>query len=152
MNLPSFLTNPYVVIPTIGLIIQIIVLGLLFYGYFLNKRLMFKQHGKIMAWAVALHLIAIFAVMVPSFLLAVIQQYIVPHFFGPISILSLVHVPLGVIAASLGIWFVAAWRLQGLKGCFNRKRKMLLTMTVWLVSIFLGMTLYALFYWNLLMS
>jgi uncharacterized membrane protein YozB (DUF420 family) len=141
-----------VLIPTIGLIIQIIVLGLLFYGYFLNKRLMFKQHGKIMALAVALHLIAIFSVMVPSFLLAVIQQYIVPHFFGIISILSLIHVPLGIIAASLGVWFVVAWRLQGLKGCFNRKRKMLLTMTIWLVSILLGMTLYTLFYRNLLMS
>jgi hypothetical protein len=113
---------------------------------------MFKQHGRIMALAVVLHLIAIFAVMVPSFLLAVIQQYIIPHSFGMISILSLIHVPLGIIAASLGVWFVVAWRLQGLKGCFNRKRKMLLTMAVWLVSILLGMTLYALFYWSLLMS
>jgi len=152
MNILSFLTNPFVLLPTISLVIQIIVLMLLFYGYLLNRRLMFKQHGKVMAWAVALHLTTIFAFMAPSFVLAVIQEYIIPHFFGIISVLSLIHVPLGIIAASFGVWFVVAWRRQGLKGCFNRKRKMLLTMTIWLISISLGLILFALFYWNLLMA
>jgi hypothetical protein len=62
----SLLTNPYFVIPTIALLIQIAVLALLTYGYWLFRRLMFKRHGKIMAWAAVLHLIVIFAIMVPS--------------------------------------------------------------------------------------
>ena len=136
-------------LPTISAVVEVIVLALLLYGYLLNKRLMFKQHGKVMAWAVVLHLITIFAIMVPSFVLAVIQEYILPHVFGIISILSLIHVPIGITAASLGVWFVVAWRRQGLKGCFNRKRKMLLTMIIWLVSILIGLILYALFYSNL---
>jgi hypothetical protein len=112
---------------------------------------MFKRYGKIMTWAVALHLAVILAIMVPSFVLAVVPEYIIANTSGLISLLSLFHVPLGIAAASFGVWFVLKWRQQGLAGCSNRRRKMLLTMIMWLVSISLGMLLYALFYWNLLM-
>ncbi len=70
----SFLTNPYVVIPTIGLSVQLIVLALLLYGYWLNKKLTLQRHGLVMAVAVILHLAVIFAVMIPSFFLAVIRN------------------------------------------------------------------------------
>jgi len=148
----SVLTNPYVLIPTIGLIIQIVVLALLIYGYWQYKRLVFQRHGKVMAWATILHLIVIFAVMIPSFVLAVIPEYIVPHFSGLVSIITIVHVPLGLSAATLGVWFVLAWRFQGLRGCANRKRKMLLTMILWLTSLILGITLYLIFYFSALVG
>jgi hypothetical protein len=148
----SLLTNPYVLIPTLSLLIQIVVLALLVYGYWLKKRLVFQKHGLIMEWAVALHLIAIFAIMVPSFVLAVIPEYVGRHFFWVVSIIALVHVPLGIAAASLGVWFVVGWRIQGLKGCFNRKRKMLATMIIWLTSISFGFVLYTIFYWSALMG
>jgi len=146
----SLLTNPYFLIPTIALLIQIIVLALLIYGYMLYKRLVFQRHGKIMAWAVVLHLIAIFAIMIPSLVLAVIPEYIIRHSFGIASIITLIHAPLGITAVSLGAWFVIAWRYQGLKGCFNRKKLMIATMITWLVSLFFGITLYSVFYWYLL--
>jgi uncharacterized membrane protein YozB (DUF420 family) len=113
---------------------------------------MFKKHGKIMTWAVALHLIVILGIMVPSFVAAVIPEYIIANTFGAISLVSLVHVPLGIAAVSFGVWFVLKWRQQGLAGCSNRRRKMFLTMIIWLASISLGMILYALFYWSLLMG
>jgi hypothetical protein len=146
----SLLTNPYFVIPTIALSIQIFVLALVIYGYHLFRRLMFKQHGRIMAWAVVLHLIAIFAIMVPSFVLAVIPEFIVLNVYGIVSIITLIHVPFGLTAVSLGTWFVVAWRSQGLKGCFNRKNLMLATTIFWLISLFFGIVLYSFFYWSLL--
>jgi len=148
----SLLTNAYFVIPTAALLIQIIVLGLLVYGYWLFKRLLFQKHGKIMALAVVLHLTVIFAIMVPSFVLAVTPKYVVPHIYGIVSIITLIHVPLGIIAVSFGAWFVIAWRFQGLKGCFNKKKLMLATMIIWLVSIFFGIVLYSILYWSLLMG
>jgi uncharacterized membrane protein YozB (DUF420 family) len=148
----SLLTNPYFVIPTIALLIQIIVLALLIYGYRLFRRLMFKQHGRIMAWAVVLHLIAIFAIMVPSFVLAVVPEFIVKNIYSVVSIITLIHVPFGLTAVSLGTWFVVAWRSQGLKGCFSRKKLMLATMIFWLVSLFFGIVLYFIFFWSLLLG
>ena len=146
----SLLTNPYFVIPTIALLIQIVVLALLIYGYWLFKKLLFKRHGKIMAWAVVLHIIAIFGIMVPSLVLAVIPIFIIRQSYGTVSIITLIHVPFGITAVSFGAWFVIAWRYQGLKGCFNRKKFMIATMITWLVSLFLGITLYFIFYWSLL--
>jgi hypothetical protein len=148
----SFLTNPYVVIPAIGLSVQIIVLALLLYGYWLNQKLMFPRHGRVMSVAVVLHLVVVFTVMIPSFVLAVIPEYVLTHIFGIVSLVSLIHVPLGTLAILLGVWLVISWRSQGLKGCFNRKRIMLTTMIVWLASLLLGITLYAIFYWSLLMA
>jgi hypothetical protein len=85
---------------------------LLIYGYWLYRHRVFEQHGKIMSWAFVLHLISIFTIMVPFFVLAVIKEYVVLHFFGAVSAVSLIHVPLGVTAATLVIWFVVSWRIQ----------------------------------------
>ncbi len=148
----SFLTNPYVLIPTIGLTVQVIVLTLLVYGYWLNRKFMFPQHGRIMAWATAIHLTTIFAVMVPSFVIAIIPEYIIKHFEGAVSLISLVHVPIGLVAVSLGLWFAVSWRLKGLKGCFNRRKLMLITMVLWLSTLILGIALYIIFYWAALMG
>jgi uncharacterized membrane protein YozB (DUF420 family) len=148
----SLLTTPYVLIPTIGLTIQIIVLALLVYGYYLKRKFMIPQHGRIMAWATALHLTTIFAVMVPSFVLAVIPEYITKNVEGVVSLISLVHVPIGLTAVSLGLWFAVSWRLKGLRGCFNRKKLMLITMVLWLFTLLLGIALYSIFYWAALMG
>jgi hypothetical protein len=75
-----------------------------------------------MAEAVVLHLVVIFAIMIPSFVLAVVPQYAVVHVSGIASIIALIHVLLGALAASLGLWLVLSWRSQGLKGCNNRKK------------------------------
>jgi hypothetical protein len=77
-----------------------------------------------MTIAVILHLTTIFAIMIPSFVLAVIPQYIVPKVAGEVSVVTLIHVPLGTTAVLLGLWFIVSWRFQGLKGCFNRKKLM----------------------------
>jgi hypothetical protein len=148
----ALLNNPFALIATTSLTIEIIVLFLLLYGYMLKRQLKFRRHGITMTVAVVLHLIMIFAIMIPSFVLAVFPDFIVPNVSGMISVVSAIHVVAGALAVSRGIWLVASWRFQDLKGCFTKKRFMLLTMIVWLVSLFFGIVLYTIFYWTILMS
>jgi membrane-associated HD superfamily phosphohydrolase len=104
----SLLNNPFALIATTSLTIQIIVLFLLLYGYSLKRKLRFRQHGITMSAAVVLHLVVVFAIMIPSFVLAVIPGYVIPNFSGIISVVSLVHAVAGALAGSLGVWLVAS--------------------------------------------
>jgi hypothetical protein len=78
----ALLNNPFALIATTSLTIEIIVLSLLLYGYMLKRQLKFRRHGITMAVAVVLHLIMIFAIMIPSFVLAVFPEFIVPNASG----------------------------------------------------------------------
>ncbi len=146
----SAFTNPFILIPTISIFSQAIVLGLLIYGYWLKRRLDFQHHGKIMSIALILHLIFVFAIMVPSFVLAIIPEYLLQNIFEPVSIISLVHVPLGILAFTFGLWLVLARRLKGVKSCVNRKKFMLPTIVAWLASLFLGVLLYGILIMSIL--
>ena len=148
----SLLNDPFALAATFSLTLQILVLILLFYGYNLNRKRLFPQHGRVMALAVFLHLIMIFVIMVPAFVAALIPEFIIPHVSELASVVTLIHVPLGVAAVSLGFWFVFAWRFKGLKGCFKRKRLMLITMVVWVSSLLFGIALYTILYWATLMG
>ena len=142
----TFLNNSVALIITANLVIQIVVLFLLAYGYFLKRKLKFRQHGIIMSTALILHLIMAAYVMIPSLVLAVIKEYIIPAPLAMTSIVSLIHVVLGSIALSLGVWIVASWRFRkNFQGCFNRKKCMLKTLTVWVTSLIFGIILYAIF-------
>jgi uncharacterized membrane protein YozB (DUF420 family) len=142
----ALLYNSFTLIATTSLTIQIIVLFLLLYGYMLKRQLKFRRHGITMFAAVVLHLVMIFAIMIPSFVLGVVPSFIVPNISGMISVVSLIHVVVGASAVSLGVWLVASWRFRDLKSCFTKKKFMLWTMIIWLVSLFLGIVLYTIFY------
>lgn len=149
----ALLNNPVALIITTSLTIQIIVLFLLMYGYLLKRKLKFRQHGITMAAAVVLHLTMVFYIMIPSFILAVIPDYIVPAPLEIVSVVGLIHGILGTITLSMGVWIVASWRFRkNLNGCFNRKKTMLKTLTVWVATLVFGITLYAIFIGPILMS
>jgi uncharacterized membrane protein YozB (DUF420 family) len=148
----SVLNNPFALIATIALTIQIIVLFLLLYGYMLKRRLVFRRHGIIMTTAFLLHLVMIFTVMVPSFVAAIIPEFIVLHASGITSIITLIHVPLAAVSISLASWLVASWRFRDVKGCFARKKFMRLTIIIWPATLFFGVVLYTILYWAALMS
>lgn len=148
----AFFSNPFALFATVSLTIQIVVLGLLFYGYWLKNKLRFSQHGKVMGVAVFLHLAMIFFVMLPAFAAAVVPDFVLSRPSSATSIVSLVHAPLGVIAVSLGLWFVVSWRIHGLQGCFEKKKFMVATMAVWLVALGLGIVLYLILYWSSLVG
>ncbi|MCL4430478.1 MAG: hypothetical protein M1167_06970 [Chloroflexi bacterium] len=145
--------NVVFIVVTASLAIQLAVLFLLIYGYKLKRKLQFRQHGLAMSAAVFVHLAAVFAIMVPSFVLAVIPEYITAHPFELASIVSLFHMVFGAAAISLGVWRVASWRFRkNFAGCFNKKKYMLSTMIVWLVALSFGIALYSIFNWAVLMG
>jgi hypothetical protein len=140
----SFLNNSVALTITANLIIQIVVLFLLAYGYNLKSKLKFRQHGIVMSTALILHLIMAAYVMIPSLVLAVIKEYIIPTPLALTSIVALIHVVLGSIALSFGIWLVASWRFRkNIQGCLNKKKYMLKTLTVWIASLVFGIIFYA---------
>ncbi|HEX7482686.1 MAG TPA: hypothetical protein VF350_04400 [Candidatus Bathyarchaeia archaeon] len=142
----ALLNNPVAIIITISLVIQIIVLLLLVYGYWLKKKMKFRNHGIVMALATVLHLALVLYVMIPSFVEAVIPKYIVLTPLAITSIVGLIHGILGTIALSLGVWFVASWGFRkNIKGCINKKKIMSKTIIVWITSLIFGIMLYAIF-------
>ncbi len=94
-----------------------------------------------MAAAVTMHLITIFAWMIWSFL-----NFFTPttaNYADPLILITLAHAILGTVAAALGVWLVAAWHFQtDVQKCFPRKPIMLITITLWLGAIVLGVVLY----------
>ncbi len=145
--------NSVFVIVTLSLVLQLAVLTLVLYGYVLYRKLKLRQHGIIMALAVLIHLGAVFGIMLPSFVFAVLPEYILVHPLGLTSLVSLVHEVTGAVALGLGIWFVAAWRFRkSFAGCFNRRWAMLATLIIWVAALLFGVTLYTIFNWTILMG
>ncbi len=149
----AILSDPYALIATASLIIQVIVLFLLLYGYSLKKKLKFRQHGMTMAVALVLHLIMIFVIMIPSFVISIVPSYIIPFPLELISIIGLLHGIAGISVMLLGGWLVAAWHFsKEFTGCFKRKSIMRITITAWISALILGIVLYFLFYGAILVS
>jgi uncharacterized membrane protein YozB (DUF420 family) len=131
----------YPIAATISLILQIVVLVLLFAGVGLKGRKRFRQHGIVMLTAVVLHTIIILAWMVPSFSILSFSGSI--NLADMIVVTILVHAFMGIAADLLGIWLVASWRLRAdMKTCFAKKSLMRVTITLWLITLFLGIVLY----------
>jgi uncharacterized membrane protein YozB (DUF420 family) len=141
----------YTLIATATLTLEVAVFVLLVVGFYYKSKQKFRRHGTIMASAVALHLISILAVMIPSFVLAVVPQYIIPDPLRLVSLTGLVHGVLGLATIGFGVYLIAAWGFRkNIQGCFSRKKIMLLTLSLWLVELLLGFLLYGLFYGMLL--
>ena len=65
-----------------------------------------------MASALILHLIMIFAIMIPSFVFAIIPEYILPAPLMIVSLTSIIHGITGVVAFVLGTYLVACVAVQ----------------------------------------
>lgn len=142
----GFLNNPVALIVTSSLLVQIAVLFLLIYGYQMKRKLKFRQHGLVMASAVVLHMILVFSVMIPSFVYAVLPEYIIAKPMQLVSFVGLTHAVLGSTALAFGVWLVGAWHFRkDFSGCFGRKKLMLPTLIVWLSTLVFGITLYSIF-------
>ncbi len=142
----SLLDTPLALAGTISLVIEIVVLALVLYGYFLKRKLKFRPHGKTMLTAVILHGITIFAVMIPSFVLGFSSPASI-NYLDPLVILSLVHVAAGTIAFVFGVWFVASWHLKAdFSTCVRKKIFMRYTIITWIAAVFLGIVIYY-FFW-----
>jgi uncharacterized membrane protein YozB (DUF420 family) len=142
-----------VIIITANLAVQITILCLLIAGYWLKTQLKLRQHGIVMSTAVILHLILIFSVMIPSFVLGVIPYYVLQNPAQLVSVVSLVHAILGSVAALVGVFLVVSWRFRkDVQGCLQRKKFMPWTLGVWAVALIFGVLMYSLFIGPLLMG
>jgi uncharacterized membrane protein YozB (DUF420 family) len=129
-------------IATISLVIQLVILGLLLGGWWLKTAKKFRQHGITMLAAVVLHAIMVFAWMIPVFSTLFSSPGSI-NLADMFTVIILVHAVTGIAATILGIWIVASWRLQAnMKTCFAKKRVMLVTITLWLIALVIGIYLY----------
>jgi hypothetical protein len=132
-------------IGNISLVLQVVILFLLilglpfFRGSTSPKNMML--HGYSTITALVLHMILIFAVMVPSFL----------DGFAELSGLSVLasltlwsHVILGTAAEILGIAIVAVWFSKPLSNmaCGKMKRWMMPLFVIWIISIINGIIIH----------
>jgi uncharacterized membrane protein YozB (DUF420 family) len=138
-------TDYYRLAATITLAVQIVILILLLGGYSLKRMKKFRQHGMTMLVAVVLHIITILAVMLPS--LATVIPLVHSNTSTVLTIVAPLHGIIGIIAAVLGVWIVTSWRLRApVQYCAAKKKLMCLTLTLWLIALFLGILLYLHFY------
>ena len=140
----AFLDNSVALIITANLVIQIVALFLLALGYVLKRKVQFRRHGLVMSAALILHLIMAVYVMVPSFVLAIIKEYIIPDPFSEVSVIGLIHGVLGSIALSFGLWIVVSWHFRmNIQSCIARKKYMKKTLAIWITSLIFGIILYS---------
>ncbi len=129
------------IIATVSLSIQIAVLFLLIAGYTLRRMKKFRQHGITMTSALALHLTMIFTWMIWS--LWAFLSSSSTNLADILTVITLAHASMGVAAGLLAVWLVSSWRFRAnMQMCFAKKRFMLVTLTLWLVALALGIILY----------
>jgi hypothetical protein len=132
------------------LVIQLVVLALLLVGYELKLKMRFRLHGFFMLIALIAHITIILAIMVPSFVIALVPI----TFQNPASILGIlspIHAATGTIAAILGVWIVGSWRLRrSTEYCMPKRKLMRATFIVWLITLTLGVLLYFVLNWQFL--
>jgi hypothetical protein len=130
-----------------SLSIQLTVAVLLGYGYIMKRKLQFRRHGFVMASATLLHLVLIFVIMIPSFVYAVVPNYIVPSPTMIVSLVGLIHGITGSLTVVLAAELVGAWRFKkDFTGCFKRKKFMIPALSAWITTLILGVILFAFFY------
>ncbi len=145
--------NAVFAIVTFSLAFQLVILYLLLYGYIQFRRLNMRRHGIVMAWAVALHVVMVFGLMVPSFVLALLPEFIFVNPLELVSVVSLFHEVTGAIALGLGVWFVVSWHFRrDFSGCVAKRKVMVVALTFWLVTLALGIALYVFLNWGILVG
>ena len=140
--------NFYLFISTVSLTFQLGVLALILIGFGFKQRLRFRLHGFFMLTAVALHLIIIGIIMLPSFVAIIFEKHALS-----IGLLAPFHAATGMATAILGVWIVGGWRLrQSIKFCAPKRKFMLATFILWLVTLSLGIIFYFILNWSFLIG
>lgn len=146
----SILSNHIFLIATASLAIQFVILFLLSCGYWMKRKGKYYPHAVFMTVSLVLHVSTIFAIMVPSFALAIVPYFIIRHPSTVASVVSIIHAPLGALSVLLGAWLILSWKLKGSPSCYSRKKIMLATLTLWVVSLLFGIALYIVLSWSVL--
>ena len=140
--------NFYLFLGTVSLAFQLAILALLIVGFGFKQHLRFRMHGLTMLMAFAIHLIIIGVVMLPSFVVGLIPK-ILEKPTSLISLSSIFMAVSGTATVILAIWIIGTWRLrQSTKFCAPKKKLMLATFILWLISLSLGVIFYFILNWS----
>jgi uncharacterized membrane protein YozB (DUF420 family) len=140
--------NFYLFLGTVSLAFQLAILALLIRGFGFKQHLKFRTHGLTMLIALAVHLITVGVVMLPSFVVGLVPK-ILEEPTSLVALSSIFMAALGTATVILAIWIVGSWRLrQSTKFCAPKKKFMRVTFILWLVSLSLGIILYFALNWS----
>jgi uncharacterized membrane protein YozB (DUF420 family) len=130
----------------INLIIQVIMFLILILGISYKNKKIFKIHGKLMGFALTLHILSFLIVMLPAFYLS-FDYFIMTTSDMRVQI-TWIHAVTGLIVMILGIFIVGTWLLNTNKiaECFRKKRLMDITVIFWFISLTFGIITYIIFY------
>jgi uncharacterized membrane protein YozB (DUF420 family) len=130
----------------LDLAIQIIILGALLVDYLILRRKSLKQHIALLTAAFIANTVLIVAVMIVPFLGESVE--ILENLLEAESLLFLSHHIIGLIAELLGGFLVLRWVAKRFdtSSC-KEMRLMRLAMGTWIISILLGIVLFA---WHLI--
>ena len=130
----------------INLILQIAAISLLLIGYLYKRKYKFKLHGASMGIATTLHIISFITIMGPVFVST--YSYITTNIYTPLVLSIVVHAIAGAIVLPLAGGLLVFWvpRPSRVEKCFKRRKIMILTIILWVVSITFGILAYILAY------
>jgi uncharacterized membrane protein YozB (DUF420 family) len=128
-------------IADLNLVLQVTALALVIIGWRRAVKKRVRQHGQIMAVAVVLNLVSILLIMGPSFFLGL--GFIMSNPFNTISVVSISHHGLGLLAELLGLYLVYKWRFQKtFTFCYGHQNLMKITIITWVITNILGIVIY----------
>jgi uncharacterized membrane protein YozB (DUF420 family) len=127
-------------ISTISLILQLIVLAMLIYGYLRFRASDIKGHGFVLCAATVVHIGSILLRMIPAI-------YSDPQFISiTLDLLSLIHwshVALGLIPPTLGVYLSLRWIIHRTDTRYcTGKWIMRITFITWIISLLFGIVMY----------
>ena len=120
------------------MILQIVILGVLFYGILGVRKKRLNIHGYIAFTAVALNSLSIIVVMLPS-----ASRIIAGASPSGFTLIIAAHSLLGFIVEALGAYIVLRWRFQPPgPTCWKMKGLMRILAVLWTFSVALGAVVY----------
>ena len=129
----------------VNLLLQFIVIVLLIVGFYGRKRKA-KRHLVFMIVATVLEMATFLEFMGPIFFDNI--NFFFTAFTTPLVAAFLIHAFTGSAALVLAFVLIALWAVRGpsTASCYRRKRAMLWTTAIWVVSISMGVVGYILAY------
>ena len=137
--------NTIEIIAFLSLILQIVTLSVVIFGYIMKRRMKFIVHGTMMLVAVVVQFFSFLFIMGPAFIIifenGLSQRPVL------LSMATLIHAGLGGASLTAGIWIASSWHLQtSIEKCIKRKFIMRYLIVIWILALILGITLYMLLY------